>query len=257
MDAVLVTVGPQVHYEYAIALVESGYHVWTEKPCSATPAQADEMVEAAQRTGKIIQTGFNYRYTMGIRKALSLVQSGRFATPGLVTVHWWLGHPEPDHFWHHYMVHAVDLLGYLAGAGVALTHAEHRSRDGRHVSVASFRTPDGDLALLDLSHGMPIDGHWAKVDWHSADGVLSVTDFTRVDHYRAHSPERDAPYDGDHIWRTESMFKKSPFIHAWGYLPELVSFREAVQGAREPEATIEEAAWGMHVCKNLLDLAGR
>lgn len=252
LDAVLVAVGPEVHYKCAMALVQAGHHVWTEKPCSVTAAQADEMVNAGQRNGKIIQTGFNYRYTIGIQKAVSLIRSGRFARPGSVRVHWWLGDPDPVHFWHHYMVHAVDLLLYLAGADLAMTHAEHQVRDGRDYYLATFRTPDNDLVLLDLSNGMPIEGHWARVEWHSADGILSVDDFTLVNHYQAHGTEQDSPYHGDHIWRTESMFKKSPFIRAWGYVPELILFREAVRGVRKPEATIAEAAWGMHVCERLL-----
>lgn len=254
MDAVLVVIGPEAHYEYAIALVEQGYHVWTEKPCAATATQADEMVQAAEETERIIQIGFNYRYTMGIQKALSLIQSGRCAQPGTVTVHWWLGCSDLIGFWHHYMVHAVDLLRYVAGAHLTLTHAEYRRRDDINYYIATFRTADGDCALLDLSSSMPLQGHWAQVDWNSSDGILSVVDFTKVNHYMTRSGTQD-PYDGDHIWRTESMFTKNPFIQTWGYMPELVLFREAVQTLRNPEATIREAAWGMHVCEELVALA--
>lgn len=255
IDAVLVVIGPEAHYELAIPLVQRGYHVWIEKPCSATAAQAEEMVQAAEEAGRMIQVGFNYRYTVGIQKAMSLIQNGQFARPGMIEVHWWLGDYDIMLLLHHYMVHAVDLVRYVAGTEITMTDAEHCQRDERHYYIATFRDSDGDLIIMDFASGMPFGGHWSRVDWHSADGILSVDDFTRVTHFRRYRDKPATFYDGDHIWRTESMFTKNPFVKAWGYVDELILFREAVQGLRKPEVTIQEAAWGMHLCEKLVSMA--
>jgi len=262
MHAVLVSIGPQPHYELALALLAKGYHVWTEKPCSATAAQADEIAQAAEKAGRLVQTGFNYRYTLGIQKAKSMIESGRFATPSLVAVRWWLGVPNPVEFWHHYMVHAVDLLYYISGGGLSgIRHAEHVARDGFDYYLAVFRGANDCIATLELSANMAIQGHWSRVDWMSRDGMLSVRDFSEVTHYqtalwgRYARPDLPA-YDGDRIWRTEPLIAKGPFVDVWGYVTELTRFREAIQGKRAPEATIKESAWGMHVCEELLKVAG-
>ena len=260
MDAVLVCVGPQAHRDLAVPLVERGYHVWTEKPPSYTAAQADEVAEAAGRAGRLVQTGFNYRYTLGIQKAARMVACGRFGTPGMVAVRWWLGVPDPLEFMHHYIVHAADLLNYLTPGDLTGMHVEHHRRDEFDYYLVSFRAGDGCIAVLEVSANMALSTHWCRVDWMSKDGILSVRDFTEVTH---HGTERwgryadpDSPrYDGDRVWRTEPLIARGPFGEVWGYALELDRFRQAVLGEIEPEATIREAAWSMRVCEALMSAA--
>lgn len=256
LDAVLVAIGPEAHYELALALLERGYHVWTEKPCAPDAEQADRVVEAAERAGRHVQTGFNYRYTHGVQKALGLIRDGRFAPPAMLSVRWWLGVPDPIEFWYHYMVHAVDLLNYLAPGGLRDMRVAHQGQAGYDFYVATFRADDC-LAVLELSSHMPIDGHWARIDWQSRDGQLSVRDFTELTHFATVPWGKFAPpdapdYDGDRVWRTEPLIARGPFVDSWGYVTELDKFRQAVLGLAAPECTIREAAWGMRVCEQML-----
>lgn len=259
-DAVLVAIGPQAHYELSIPLLKRGYHVWTEKPCAYNAAQADEMVLAAEKAGKILQTGFNYRYTVGLQKVMGMIESGQFASPALVAVRWWLGVTKPLEFMHHYMVHALDLLNYLAPGPLRKMHVEHHRHDGFDYFMITFRTDAGRIAVLELTANMHIAGHWCRVDWMSRDGMLSVRDFTEVTHYRTalsgQHGGKDAPaYDGDHVWRTEPLIAKGPFVETWGYLAGFDRFRKAILGQGKPECTIQGSAWGMHVCEDLMKIA--
>lgn len=261
LEAVLVSVRPQVHYELSLALLERGYHVWLEKPCAATAAQADEIARGAAKAGRLVQIGFNYRYSLGVRKALSLIEGGRFAAPALVAVRWWLGVPDPIQFWHHFMVHGVDLLGYLTGADLTGMQVAHLQRDGFDYYEVTFAPTGGCLPVLELTANMNIAGHWSRVDLMSKDGMLSVSDFTEVTHYTSGPWGRFAPpdapaWDGDRVWRTEPLIGKEGFIEAWGYVHELDLFRQAVIGQHEPVCTIAEAARGMHVCEDILKTAG-
>ena len=45
LDAVLVVTGPRGHYALTKSLLDLGHHVWTEKPCAETTAQADELAD--------------------------------------------------------------------------------------------------------------------------------------------------------------------------------------------------------------------
>jgi myo-inositol 2-dehydrogenase/D-chiro-inositol 1-dehydrogenase len=257
LDAVLVAIGPRAHYELALDLVERGYHVWTEKPCAENADQADAVARAAARARRLVQTGFNYRYTLGIQKAKARIDSGLFATPGLVAVHWWLGMPDPIPFMHHHMVHAVDLLHYLTPGELTDMQVRHHVRDGFDYYLATFRGGDGRIAELELTANMNGAGHWSRVDWLSKDGMLSVRDFTEVTHFGTARPGKyarpgDPPYDGDHVWRTEPLIAKGKFVDIWGYVTELDRFRQAVLGLAPPECTIAEAAWGLRMCEDML-----
>ncbi len=76
VDAVIVSTPPSLHEEMTFVALEAGKHVLCEKPLARTPAECRRMVEAAQRTGKRLATGFNYRFYPSFRKARELLDSG-------------------------------------------------------------------------------------------------------------------------------------------------------------------------------------
>ena len=257
LDAVLVCVGPQAHYELGLDLLQRGYHVWTEKPAAATSAQAYALAAAAKAAGRVYQIGFNYRYTLGIRKVRALIEAGRFAPPALVAVRWWLGQPDPAFFALHYVVHAIDLLQYLLPGELSRAQVTRQREDDCDYVVATFRAPSGAIGLLELSSNMNVNGHWSRVELLGKAGMLSVKDFTGVTHYRTAPSGRSAPpdappYDGDQVWSTESIYTKGALVDAWGYVTGFDRFRRAVLGEQAPECTVEEAAWGLRVGEELL-----
>ncbi len=66
----------QAHREPVIAALEAGKHVLVEKPLAATLDDATEMVRAAKRTGKILQTGFWPRFGYEQLTAREMIRSG-------------------------------------------------------------------------------------------------------------------------------------------------------------------------------------
>jgi len=55
------------HRDLAIAALEAGKHVLCEKPLSNSLDACRRMVEAAQKSGKTLATGFNHRYFPAIQ----------------------------------------------------------------------------------------------------------------------------------------------------------------------------------------------
>ena len=51
------------HCEITIAALEAGKHVLCEKPMAATEADAKKMLEARDRTGKMLTIGYPVSYT--------------------------------------------------------------------------------------------------------------------------------------------------------------------------------------------------
>ncbi|MBA2527437.1 MAG: Gfo/Idh/MocA family oxidoreductase [Pyrinomonadaceae bacterium] len=62
VDAVSLAVPTESHCEIACGLLESGIHVLVEKPISRTLAEADRMIQAAERGGAILQIGHLERF---------------------------------------------------------------------------------------------------------------------------------------------------------------------------------------------------
>ena len=62
IDAASLAVPTEVHCEIACGLLEAGIHVLVEKPISRTLAEADRMIEAAERGNAVLQVGHLERF---------------------------------------------------------------------------------------------------------------------------------------------------------------------------------------------------
>lgn len=85
VDAVSIVVPTQLHYEVARECLENDIHVLVEKPITATVAQADELIELADRRGRVLQVGHLERFNsavMALDEALAkplFIESHRLA----------------------------------------------------------------------------------------------------------------------------------------------------------------------------------
>lgn len=78
LDAVSVCTWNAAHAPCAIAALNAGKHVLCEKPMATCAAEAEEMVEAARRAGKLLMVGFVRRYEKGSALLRQLVSQDFF-----------------------------------------------------------------------------------------------------------------------------------------------------------------------------------
>ena len=76
IDAVHVLTPNIAHCEITIAALEAGKHVLCEKPMAATEADAKKMLEARDRTGKMLTIGYQYRHFPVNQVAKAVVDDG-------------------------------------------------------------------------------------------------------------------------------------------------------------------------------------
>jgi predicted dehydrogenase len=62
LDAVVICSPAWTHAEVALAALERGLHVFVEKPMCITLGDADRIVEARERAGKVVQVGYMKRF---------------------------------------------------------------------------------------------------------------------------------------------------------------------------------------------------
>lgn len=76
IDAVHVLTPNVAHCEITVAALEAGKHVLCEKPMAATEADAKKMLEARDRTGKMLTIGYQYRHFPVNQVAKKVVEDG-------------------------------------------------------------------------------------------------------------------------------------------------------------------------------------
>ncbi len=76
VDVVSVTTPNQFHPQMAIAALEAGKHVWCEKPMAPSFADAEAMLAAARRSGRVAALGYNYIQGPTVRHIRALLDEG-------------------------------------------------------------------------------------------------------------------------------------------------------------------------------------
>lgn len=187
LDAVSVATPTFLHAPVAIAALEAGAHVLTEKPMARTSAEADAMVAAARAAGRVLQVAFNYRYRGDISALREQVEAGTLGRVYHARA-WWLrraGIPTlGSWFTNREMagggplidlgVHVLDATLQLMGrpsveAVSAVTHAELGPRGLGGAATeksgvgSAYEVEDLAVVLLRMSNGasLALESSWA------------------------------------------------------------------------------------------------
>jgi predicted dehydrogenase len=76
IDAIAVVTPVWTHYELAKAALENGKHVFVEKPFTCTSAQAEELIELAERKNLKIMVDHTFLFTGAVRRIQELISDG-------------------------------------------------------------------------------------------------------------------------------------------------------------------------------------
>jgi len=76
IDLVIVATQHDAAVPIAIAALQQGKHVLCEKPLGRNAEESLSIVQAAEKSGKLLKAGFNYRYYPHVMKAKQLIDAG-------------------------------------------------------------------------------------------------------------------------------------------------------------------------------------
>lgn len=81
LDLLIVTAPDHWHAPAALLAVAAGKHVYLEKPCSHNPAEGEMLVQAARKTGKLLQMGNQRRSWPNVAAAIRELHEGVIGRP--------------------------------------------------------------------------------------------------------------------------------------------------------------------------------
>ncbi|WP_430296807.1 Gfo/Idh/MocA family protein [Sinomonas sp. B1-1] len=189
LDAVSVAVPTFLHAPIAIAALERGLHVLSEKPLARTANEGRTMVAAARKAGRVLDVAFNHRRRGDIQKLKSIIDAGELGRPYYAKASWlrrtgiprlgsWFTNPQLSgggpmaDIGVHVLDYALHLLGEPKVLSVtASAHAELGPR-GRGGSARfspmsaehAFEVEDFASAFLRLEGGatLLVEAGWAS-----------------------------------------------------------------------------------------------
>jgi predicted dehydrogenase len=117
-DLVTLSLPNEEHFEATLEVIEAGVALLAEKPLVFHLAEADELIDAADRSRLFFAINFNHRYAEPVRRARAAIDAGELGE--LVFATWRFG-GEPGTSSHPHanlietQCHGLDMLEFLCG----------------------------------------------------------------------------------------------------------------------------------------------
>src|SRR3954467_364018 len=77
VDAVVISTPTSTHYALVKAALAAGKHVLVEKPIATDSAQGAELVQLAEKAGRILMVGHLFLFNAGVRKVKQYLEGGQ------------------------------------------------------------------------------------------------------------------------------------------------------------------------------------
>ena len=245
VDAVTVAVPTVAHIDVALPFLQTGVATLIEKPIAASVADADRLVDAAERGGAMLATGHTERFNPAVAAALPIISEPRF-----IEIHRLGTFPERSldiDVIFDLMIHDLDLL-------LRVVRSEVTGVEAVGVNVL---TPKADIANARLRF---------------ASGCIANVTASRISRERVRKArffQNDAYVSIDYAAQELEVFRlvkngPRPIIHG-GRVEvaneeplrrELADFVEAVRSGRRPGVTGRDGRMALELATRVADTMG-
>jgi predicted dehydrogenase len=164
IDVVSITSPNQFHAEMAIAALEAGKTVWCERPMAPKLRDAEAMLAAARKSGRVAASGDNYIQTPMIRQIGQIIKDGTIGDVSHVRIEMdedFMADPEKLSYW---KSQSSSGYGVLDDFGV-------HPRSLLHILFGDVREVMCDMAKPYGDRPLP-DGSRREVETHDVASVL-------------------------------------------------------------------------------------
>ncbi|WP_145407627.1 Gfo/Idh/MocA family protein [Paenibacillus xylanexedens] len=169
IDLISICLPPYEHAPIAVDFLNAGSHVLVEKPMASSLEECDLMIEAAQKSGKVLSVVAQNRFTNPIMKLKNMLDTGLAGAilHAQVDSFWWRGHCYYDLWWRgtwekegggctlNHAVHHIDALLWMMGrpdqVQAFMSNVAHDNAEVEDISIAMLRYPNGALGQITSS----------------------------------------------------------------------------------------------------------
>jgi predicted dehydrogenase len=255
LDAVLVVGPPELHVSAGVAALESGRHVFVEKPPGVSLAGALRLQLASQAAGRQCMVGFMKRRASAYRLVKQVMEEPEF---GLVTsVHLTYAHWPVAGLRLHLTdmsIHALDFVRWLLGDPVRMTVYKRAIRDC-HVVALTLEHSSGAVSQLNLSAFEPgvqerlvVTGENAVVRVENVDKLVYVQ--------QAPGEPNEVPNRREtRTWAPEHAFpdRENDRLVLQGYATEMIAFADAIRENAKIDPSIADGVAAMRLIETIVE----
>jgi predicted dehydrogenase len=256
IDAVAIVTPVSTHYEIAKKALLSGKHIFIEKPFTASSAEAEELIELAEKNNLIIMVDHTFLFCGAVKKIKQLIDDdvlGELYYFDSIRINLGLFQKDVNVVWD-LAPHDLSIMHYLIGkepVGLATTGISHFNDDIENVAYITVYFPGNLIAHINISWLSPVNvrttmigGHKKMVVWNDLNEDEKIRVYDRgVEN--GNGADRDKMNSLRTNYRTGDMW--SPWFEDVEALrSEAEYFVECVDKNKKP---INDGANGLRVVK--------
>lgn len=263
IDAVYVAVPTASHAPFAVAALEAGKHVLLDKPFATSLAEAEQVLAAARRSGRLLMIGMNQRFEEGPQKIKAAAERGYFGDIYRMRAFWrrragaprlgtWFGHRKLSGggCFLDIGVHVLDLALWLAGnfepesvCGAAYTTFGNRGLGEGSWGASTpeglpFDVEDCALAFLRMKNGAAVQVETSWVAHQKESQSYNVELFGSQAGALAYPGEA---YRFDEALGANADISNIGLPIRYPHRNRFVNFVRAIRGEEEPCVTHEQS----------------
>jgi len=168
LDAISLTLPTYLHADCSIKALEAGVNVLCEKPMALNVADCERMIEAAKKSGKILQIGHCVRFWPEYAKAKEIVAGGEYgrviaatfqrlgSAPNWAADNWFTDEQRSGGMALDLHIHDTDFVQYLFGMPRAVRSFAAKGTGGQLVHIVT-------RYLYDDVKVVTAEGSWAMM----------------------------------------------------------------------------------------------
>jgi predicted dehydrogenase len=243
--------------DIALDVLNSGAHVWMEKPTAASVEEIERLMEVSKQKNKYVMTGLKKVFFPSIEKVKEITSLPEFGKPSS----FYIRYPQPipelsrrkdlrnvtgllDHIYH-----PGAIIHYLMGK-IKHIYYEWEPNNGGSVTSIAFET--GAIGTLHMTAGVSSNSPLERLEIIGEGANIVVENGVKVTYYRkAKSLEYgrtgtylvdtgEAPVHWEPEFSLGQLYNKNIFY--LGYVQEVLHFCESIQKRSEPtKGTLQDS----------------
>lgn len=273
VDAVIVILPHQLHFEVGMFFIEHGKHVLMEKPLCNTEEQCVRMIRAAEAAGITLMTAYPVRFWPAIVKLKELVNSERYGDVFQMSI-WteqYTVYP-PESAWAHTIeglgggqlfshgCHYIDLMLWFMGKPLYGTHIGTRTGtpwlEGEGTSNVVIAFEDGTLGYhfgtwgaRGSRNGYDFQIHCTRgmLEYNHQDGIIYFYSGMETDGAERKMKEEKKPPEV--LWKSDDLSKQTQF--------EVRHFIDCIRTGKRPITDGPSSLQGLRVIWRLYEAETR
>ena len=214
VDIIYIVLPNGMHAEYTVRGLQAGKHVLTEKPMANTPAQCQQMIDAARKADRRLMVAYRCRYEPYNREAIRIARSGELGPIKVILADAGFNIGDPTQ-WRlnkelagggslmDIGIYALQAARYLSGeeptevnAAMSTTPNDPRFKEVEETINFQLRFPSGVLANCSSSYGYAGQNRYRVVGatgWLEMDPATVYRGLRMKVHHDNVTEERELP----------------------------------------------------------------